>query len=129
MNRLIASAFALIMMAGAAMAQDITGDWRTAADDNGNTGLIRVAACGDAFCGVLVQAYDGSGNVMASENLGRQIIWDTRLHGGSEFRGRLYSPDRDSTYNSRLQLSGNTLVVSGCRLGICREGGRWSRVN
>ncbi len=129
MNKLLASAVALMLMAGGAMAQDITGDWRTAADDNGNTGLIRVAACGDAFCGVLVQAYDGSGNVMASENVGRQIIWDTILHSGSEFRGRLYSPDRDSTYNSRLQLSGNTLVVSGCRIGICREGGRWSRAN
>lgn len=129
MKRLMASAFALIVMAGTAMAQDITGDWRTAADDNGNTGLIRVSACGDAFCGVLIQAYDGSGNVMASENVGRQIIWDTRLHSGSEFRGRLYSPDRDATYNSRLQLSGNTLVVSGCRIGICREGGRWSRAN
>ncbi len=129
MNKLFAGAIALILMCGAAMAQDIAGDWRTAADDNGNTGLIRVAPCGDAYCGVLIQAYDASGNVMESENVGRQIIWDTRLHSGTEYRGRLYSPDRDSTYNSRLQLSGNTLVVSGCRLGICREGGRWSRVN
>ncbi len=129
MNKFLASACALFVMASAAMAQDITGDWRTAADDNGNTGLIRVAACGNAYCGVLVQAYDGAGNVMQSPNVGRQIIWDTRLHSGSEFRGRLYSPDRDSTYNSRLQMSGNTLVVSGCRIGICREGGRWSRVN
>ncbi len=129
MNKLFAGAIALILMCGAAMAQDIAGDWRTAADDNGNTGLIRVAPCGDAYCGVLIQAYDASGNVMESENVGRQIIWDTRLHSGTEYRGRLYSPDRDSTYNSRLQLNGNTLVVSGCRLGICREGGRWSRVN
>ena len=129
---LLGALCALAGMAGAAMADDLIGDWRTAADDNGNTGLIRVTQCGASLCGTLVQAYDPSGSVMDSENVGRQIIWDTNPTGEpGMYAGRLYSPDRDATYRSRLQLSGGTLVVSGCVLGgtICREGGRWQRAN
>jgi uncharacterized protein (DUF2147 family) len=43
-----------------------------------------------------------------------QIIWDTNPTGdGSTYRGRIYAPDRDATYNSRLTLSGNTLRSAG----------------
>jgi uncharacterized protein (DUF2147 family) len=28
-----------------------------------------------------------------------------------------------------MQLNGNTLSVRGCVLGICRDGGTWTRVN
>jgi hypothetical protein len=41
--------------------------------------------------------------------------------------GQVWSPDRDKTYNSRLQLIGDTLAVSGCVFGICRDGGAWIR--
>ena len=133
MMRSVLGAVALVLgMTGAAMADDLIGDWRTAPDDNGNTGIIRVVQCGTALCGTLVQAFDGAGAAMASENVGRQIIWDTNPTGtAGEYRGMLYSPDRDREYRSRLQLTGNGLSVSGCVLGgsVCREGGVWQRVN
>ena len=48
--------------------------------------------------------------------------------GGGSYKGKVWSPDRDKTYNSRLELTGDTLKVSGCVLGICRDGGSWSRL-
>ena len=120
---------ALMISAGAAMADPLEGLWRTARDDNGNSGLIQVAPCGDALCGTLIRAYDANGNEMASDNVGRLIISETRPRGNGEYRGKVYSPDRDQTYNSRLMLSGDTISVSGCVLGICRDGGTWSRAN
>jgi len=131
MKHLVLAAAAALSMTGGAFADDLIGNWRTAADDNGNTGMIAVTQCGEMLCGTLTEAYDGTGAVMASHNVGRQIIWDTVNNGAGEYSGQLYSPDRDRTYRSRLQLAGDELVVSGCVLGgaICREGGRWQRTN
>jgi uncharacterized protein (DUF2147 family) len=129
MFKKLAAAIALVLLAAPAFADPLEGMWRTANDDNGNSGLIQVSICGDALCGVLVKAFGADGAEMASPNVGRQLIWDTRPSGNGEYRGRVYSPDRDQEYNSRLQLTGDSLSVSGCVLGICREGGVWSRVN
>jgi uncharacterized protein (DUF2147 family) len=129
---MILGAVALMALTGAAMADDLIGNWRTAPDDNGNTGIVAVVQCGSSLCGSLTQAFDPSGAVMQSDNVGRRIIWDTNPTGSDgEYRGRLWSPDRDREYRSRLQLAGDTLVVSGCVMGgaVCREGGRWQRVN
>ena len=129
MRRVLGAAIGLAIWAGAAMADPLEGLWRTARDDNGNSGLIQVAPCGDALCGTLIRAFDANGNEMASDNVGRLIISETRPRGNGEYRGKVYSPDRDQTYNSRLQLSGDTISVSGCVLGICRDGGTWTRAN
>lgn len=118
---------ALIGLAGAAAADPLLGNWRTIPDDNGNSGLIQVAPCGAALCGTLVQAFDANGNSVQTDNVGRMIISETVAQGGGDYRGKIYAPDRDRTYNARLQLNGNTLSVSGCVLGICRDGGTWTR--
>ncbi|MDG1128718.1 DUF2147 domain-containing protein [Seohaeicola saemankumensis] len=121
-------AAALVLGAGGALAEPLLGTWRTAPDDNGNTGLIEVAPCGQQICGTLVKSFDSAGKEMASPNTGRQIISETVSAGGGSYKGKVWSPDRDKTYNSRLELSGDTLKVSGCVFGICRDGGSWSRV-
>ena len=119
---------ALALVATPAFAADpIEGFWRTIGDDNGNSGLIEVAPCGTKICGVLITAYDSSGAEISSENVGNQIIWNTVNKGGGVYRGKVWSPDRDKTYNSKLILTGDQLSVSGCVLGVCREGGVWSR--
>ncbi len=131
MKKSVFGAIALVLgMTGMAMADDLVGNWRTAPDDNGNTGIIAVVQCGAALCGTLTQSFNSSGAPMESANIGRQIIWDTAPTGNpGEYAGRLYSPDRDREYRSSLVLSGNALSVSGCVLGMCREGGVWQRVN
>ena len=127
MKRIAITAAALFALAAPAFADPLEGMWRTAKDDNGNSGLIQVAPCGEALCGTLVKSFDANGNDMASANIGRQIISQTVARGNGEYRGKVYSPDRDKTYNSRLQLTGDTLAVSGCVIGICRDGGTWTR--
>ncbi|SMY09159.1 DUF2147 domain-containing protein [Flavimaricola marinus] len=129
MNTIALAVVAAIGLAGAAFADPLEGTWRTIADENGNSGLIQVAPCGAALCGTLVRAFDASGTEMASPNVGRLIISETVAQGDGTYRGKVFSPDNGRTYNSRLQLSGNTLAVEGCVLGICRNGGTWQRVN
>lgn len=127
MKKIFIAAVTCFGLASQVAADPLEGMWRTAKDDNGNSGLIQVAPCGAALCGTLVQSYDASGNAISSEFEGRQIISQTVADGGGAYRGKVYSPDRDKTYNSRLQLSGNSLSVSGCVMGICRDGGTWTR--
>ncbi|WP_135501654.1 DUF2147 domain-containing protein [Roseovarius aestuariivivens] len=125
----VLAALAVLMSAGIALAADpLEGYWRTAKDDNGNSGLVHVKPCGGGLCGTLVKAYNGQGQEIASDNIGRQIISQTKANGGGAYSGKVYSPDRGKTYNSKLQMQGNLLKVSGCVLGICRDGGTWQKV-
>lgn len=118
----------LLVSTGIAVAADpLEGMWRTAKDDNSNSGLIRVAPCGAHLCGTLIKAYDSAGQEMASKNIGRQIISATVNDGGGKYSGKVYSPDRGKTYNSKLVLSGDRVTVNGCVLGICRKGGAWQK--
>ncbi|MAU51936.1 MAG: imidazoleglycerol-phosphate dehydratase [Roseovarius sp.] len=128
MRKLMMMTAMLSLAAGAAMAEPLLGMWRTAGDDNGNSGLVQVAPCGAALCGKLVKSFNSAGEEIPSDNIGRNIISGTVPTGDGEYRGKVYSPDRGKTYNSRLQLNGDSLKVSGCVLGICRDGGTWQRV-
>jgi len=124
----MAMAMAMVSFASPVWGDPLEGLWQTAKDDNGKFGHIQVAPCGAALCGTLVRSFDANGAEIASANTGRQIISETVAEGGGAYKGKVWSPDRDKTYNSRLQLSGDTLAVSGCVLSICRDGGTWVRV-
>ena len=125
----LALSFAMLLAAGSAFADPVEGMWKTKPDDNGNFGHIDVKPCGPAFCGTLVTAFDGSGAEIDSPNVGKRIIWDMVAYGEGVYDdGQIWSPDRDKTYNSEMKLTGNTLAVKGCVLGICRDGGTWTRV-
>jgi len=125
----IALSLALILAAGAAVADPVEGVWKTRPDDNGNFGHIEVRPCGPAFCGTLVKAFDSSGTEIGGPNIGKRIVWDMVAYGEGRYDdGQVWSPDRDKTYNADMQLTGDTLAVRGCVLGICRDGGTWMRV-
>ena len=128
MRKLVMISAALSLMGGMAMAEPLLGTWRTAKDDNGNSGLIQVSQCGNALCGKLVKSYDANGKEMASDNIGRNIISETVPVGDGQYEGKVYAPDRDKTYNSKLELQGDRLKVSGCVMFICRDGGTWKKV-
>lgn len=124
---LAALAVSLALAAPALAADPVMGTWKTQADDNGHYGLVRFAPCGAMICGTLVHAYDGSGREIASTAVGRAIIWDMRPAGdGTYGGGKIWAPDRDKTYSSKMALSGDDLEVSGCVLGFCR-GQTWTR--
>ncbi|GAB1480955.1 DUF2147 domain-containing protein [Paracoccaceae bacterium] len=120
----------LSVSAGAAFAADpVEGVWKTKPDDNGNFGHVQIKPCGAAFCGTLIKAFDGAGKEIDSPNVGKKIVWDMVAYpDGLYDDGKIWSPDRDKTYSSDMQLSGNSLAVRGCVLGICRDGGTWTRV-
>lgn len=125
-----AAAIALLVGTSGLAADPIFGTWQTIKDDNGNYGHIKIAACGSAICGTLVRSFDSAGQPLDTPNNGRQLIWDMESKGGGKYAGgKVYSPDADKTYNSQLELSGASLNVKGCVLGICRSGGTWTRVN
>lgn len=129
MKKTLLTATAMVLLAGQALADPIFGTWRTPADDNGNSGHVQVKACGDMICGTLIKSFDASGNPMDSANIGKLIIWDMKARGSGKYGGgKVWSPDRDKTYASKLVLEGDSLKVSGCVLVVCRDGGTWQRV-
>jgi len=87
----LVAALLLALGAGGAWADPLEGLWRTAPDVNGHVGLVRIAPCGRALCGTLVEATDASGARWTSPDLGRQVIWDTVPQGAQTYRGRVYS--------------------------------------
>lgn len=129
MKKTLLTAAAVALIAGQALADPIFGTWATVPDDNGNSGHIKIEACGDAICGTLIKSFDSAGKEFTSENIGRQMIWDMKpRNGGNYGGGKVYSPDRDQTYSGKLKLDGDTLTVQGCVLVVCRDGGVWTRV-
>ena len=114
------------------MADPVLGLWKTIPDDNGRTGHIEVKQCGDKICGEIIASFEADGKKYKSENLGKNIVWDMISYGNGKYGGgKIWSPDRDKTYSSKMELvnGGNSLKVKGCVAIICRDGGTWSRVN
>jgi uncharacterized protein (DUF2147 family) len=130
MKRIASLILLSLFAAGSALADPIEGLWRTAPDDNGDVGYIRVSTCGASYCGVLERAENAQGSTIQPDTLGRKIVWNLKAGKSGEYEGRIYAPDRDKEYMSKLELSGNRISVNGCVLGglICRNGGNWTRV-
>jgi uncharacterized protein (DUF2147 family) len=129
MKTLLAATVAIATFATGAFADPVEGRWRTQPDDNGNFGVVQISACGNRYCGTLVESRRANGEVFTSENNGRQIVWDMEPRGNGQYRdGQIWAPDRDETYRSRMDLAGDRLTVAGCVLFICREQ-VWSRAN
>lgn len=127
MKKPILAFAALVLGALPALADPAVGRWRTQPDDNGNSGIIDMVMCGDRLCGTLIESRRANGEVFQSANNGRQIVWDMEPRGNGAYRdGQIYSPDRDQTYSSRMDLAGDTLTVAGCVMFICRDQ-TWTR--
>ena len=130
MKRIAILVLMSLFTAGAALADPIEGLWRTSPDDHGDVGYIRVDTCGATYCGVLERAENAQGKAIQPDTLGRKIVWNLKPNRPGEYEGRIYAPDRDKEYMSKLKLAGDRISVNGCVLGglICRNGGQWSRV-
>jgi len=126
--KLMTLAAGLMLAATAAFADPVEGTWKTQPGDDGSFGLVTISPCGAEICGVLGQGYDASGAKIASPNIGRQMIWGMKPAGNGAYKGgKIWAPDRDKTYNSKMTLTGDQLKVEGCVFGICR-GQTWTRV-
>lgn len=117
--------------AGASAKAGLEGQWR---NPKGSV-TVRVAPCGDAWCGTVV---DASGKAKASarkggtrELIGTRILSGVRAAGGGQYRGRAFDPKRNIHAPATIRLLGSsTLIVKGCVLRgiICKEQ-RWTRVS
>lgn len=127
MTRLTLAALALLISTPA-FADPVLGTYKTQPGDDGNFGHVELYQCDVAICGVIRKAFDASGKQIPSDNIGRRMIWDMQAQGGGRYgKGKIWAPDRDKTYSSKMELSGNSLKVSGCVIGICRAQ-NWTRV-
>ncbi len=122
MKRRLIFVLAASLFAGPALAADpVLGLYKTQPGDNGNYGHVQIYECDAAICGVIRKAFNASGEEIPSDNIGKRMIWDMQAEGdGAYGQGRIWAPDRDKTYRSKMELSGRALKVSGCVLGICR---------
>ena len=129
MKRTTIAAIALVLSAGTSLADPVEGLWKTQPGDTGGYLHVALAKCGQALCGTIKQAFDASdANSAGYEHLGKRMIWDMQPKGdGAYGGGKIWAPDRDKTYKSKMSLSGNTLSVSGCVAIICRRQ-TWTRV-
>lgn len=120
---------ALAFAASPALADPVAGTWKTQPGDDGAYGHVKVAPCGSKICGTLVKGFEASGAPSSAGLEGTKIIWDMAAEGGGAYGGgKIYAPDKDKTYKSKMALSGNKLTVSGCVGPICRKQ-VWTRVN
>jgi len=128
--RLAAAGCLAILAASPALGSEATGTWQTEPGDSGSYIHVEIDACdADAsrLCGTIVETFAGAN----PDLVGRQIIADMAPDGpGTWSGGTIWAPDENETYSSEMELSGDTLTVSGCVLAglICR-GQDWSRVD
>ena len=131
MRLLISAVLALIFTPTIAFAQDVSGLWQTEPGDTGGFLHVAIGPCGDNICGTIRTAFDGDRSVISDyEHQGKQLIWDMAADGANAWKsGKIWAPDRDKTYRSKMALSGDRLKVSGCVAGglICRSQ-NWVRV-
>ncbi|QPC87248.1 DUF2147 domain-containing protein [Mesorhizobium sp. NBSH29] len=107
------AAVATMMMAGAAYADPIEGNWKT---QTGATAAI--VGCGGSYC---ITLRSGPHN-------GKKI-GTMKPAGGGKYAGKITDPANDKTYSGKATLSGSSLSMSGCVLGglICKSQ-NWSKL-
>jgi uncharacterized protein (DUF2147 family) len=97
--------------------------------------VVRVAPCGDAFCGTVVRASDKArarARKGGTDNLvGTMLLSGVRPDGNGSYSGRAFDPNRNVRVPATIRLDGaSTMVVKGCLVGgfLCAEQ-RWTRVS
>ena len=124
MKHLIAAACLVVAGAGTAMADPVHGTWQTETGETGGYLHVTIAACGDSICGTIAKVVNNDNTSIK----GKRMIWDMEAKGdGSYSGGKIWAPDRDKVYSSKMSLSGNNLEVSGCVLVVCRAQS-WTKV-
>ncbi|WP_371933256.1 DUF2147 domain-containing protein [Ruegeria discodermiae] len=131
MKKTILTAVTLVGFAAAAHADPVDGIWKTGTGDGGGYLHVSIAPCGSAICGTIDNAFNASGDEELNyEHDGKQMIWDMVPDGNGEYSGgKIWDPEADKTYKSKMSLNGNTLTVKGCVAGglVCK-GQDWTRV-
>ena len=93
------------------------GDWQTE-----GKGSIRIAPCGRALCGYVLNS--------SSNDRGEAVLINMKPKTEQQWTGNVYSHDSGDTYYGTMDMKGpNTLRVEACALGrfYC-SGNNWKRI-
>jgi len=134
MKALILATFCLCLLTGAAraQAQDPSGTYLS---ESGET-RVRIARCGQAYCGTIVSVQGDPKDVNNPDAalrgrslVGVQMIFNLRPSGDG-FTGQLYNPKDGRTYTGKMTFAGKAMQLSGCVMGglLCRSQ-TWAKVN
>ncbi len=128
MTRMLAAVAALLLGAGAALADPVLGTWQTEPDD-GAFAHVKMQPCGDAICGTIARTFNAEGEYR-SDTIGRQIVRGMVPQGDGRYEGRVWRPSNDKVYLGKIDLEGDRLKLRGCVAGglICASQ-TWARVD
>lgn len=127
MRVMLAAAGLAAGLATAVAAEPAAGTWKTQTGETGGYLHVTIAPCGNKICGTIAKVVNNDNQSI----VGRQIIWDMTADGAGQYSGgKVWAPDTDKTYKSKMELNGDTLTVKGCVLAgaVCR-GQDWTRIN
>ncbi len=115
-----------LLLPGLANAAVLTGVFQTAPGDTGKFLHVQMGPCADdasKTCGTIIRVYNADASMdTESENIGKPIVWDMEDKGNGKWGGgKIWAPDRDKTYNSKMRIEGNLLKVEGCVAIFCRS--------
>ncbi len=117
----------VVLAAGTVQAQDVDGTWQTETSEEGAYLHVRIGDCASSSsekCGVITGVFNSDNQDIK----GKPIIWAMQPDGANAWSGgRIWAPDDDKTYRSKMSLRGNTLSVEGCVAIFCR-GQDWIRI-
>lgn len=125
MKKLLIAAAFVLTSAGIAAADPVEGLWKTEPGETGGYLHVQIAQCDDKICGTIAAGVDKDGKSNANyEHKGKRMLWGMRVNGNGKYsKGKIWAPDADKTYGSKMALNGDKLVVKGCVAGglICRS--------
>jgi uncharacterized protein (DUF2147 family) len=132
---IVYSAFFLATGLNAALAADVTGDWRVA-DGVAN---IRVAQCNGSMWGVVAwektpggrDTHNPDAAKQSRPTLGMPILIDMKKKAGvaDTWEGQVYNAKDGQLYSSTIKPAGtDQLEIQGCVLGFLCGGETWTRV-
>lgn len=105
-----------------ALANDPSGTWLR----EGGASRVKIAKCGDAFCGNITWLKDPN----SPAKIGQRIFYDMKPDGANKWAGKAFNPEDGKTYSGKMTLSGTKLTTAGCTLGglVCRSVS-WSKAD
>lgn len=123
---------ALSVAATAGTPASLEGHWK---NPKGSV-TVRIATCGNAICGVVVDATEkakATARKGGTPNLiGTRILSGLRPTGDGSFKGQAFDPKRNIRAPATVRVVGpDAIQVRGCALAgmfICKEQ-RWTRVS
>lgn len=115
---------ALLLAAATPMAAEPLGVWINPR----RTVKVAIRPCGEGLCGrvtwAAAEAIDDARDGGVDPLVGTELLQDYRPTGALQWQGRVFVPDLNRTFFSRIVAAGEgRLTISGCILGglLCKS--------